>query len=517
MRLIRVCVMAVAASAFLGDPASAAVTSEKIVFASDRDGDYDIYSMDTDGANVVQLTNAPGPDIHPAIAPNGTRIAYNRDGGVNEHDTWLMNADGSDQHLFAASAEDPTWTPDSAKIVFGSIGHSLRDGDIYAMNADGSGQADAIAYSDRDNLEPALSADGTKIAWIGQIDDYGVGEGLFTANIDGTGRVNHSSFEPNDHSPDWSPDSTKLAFFRGTVDGGICLMNRDGTGLQCLGAGGSPSWSPSGAQIAFVSGRDGNAEIYKMNSDGTAQTRLTNNPASDIDPDWGVLSNLTGPGYPRPKGASPLRMSLVPANQPCTAPNRTHGSLLAFPSCAPPHLTSLYLTTGTPDSNGVGRPAWMNASLTLEVQPGDSATLADESDVTVKTRVNDVLTKALADYTGELHANLPIRITDRDNLPSVGGPGPGTTQPFAFGFDVPCSPTVETNMGSNCTLTTTIDTLVPGAIKETRRAIWQVGQVRVFDGGADGDGSTAADNTVFAAQGVFVPQWPLAVPCLLYT
>ena len=43
-----------------------------------------------------------------------------------------------------------------------------------------------------------------------------------------------------------------------------------------------------------------------------------------------------GSGYPRPKGASPMRGSLVPAYEPCTAPNRTHGPPLAFPSCAPP-------------------------------------------------------------------------------------------------------------------------------------------------------------------------------------
>jgi len=125
--------------------------------------------------------------------------------------------------------------------------------------------------------------------------------------------------------------------------------------------------------------------------------------------------------------------------------------------------------------------------------------------VQITARLNDVLNKDLSDYTGELRANLPIRITDRDNLPPVGGPGPGTTQPFLFGFDIPCTADPAPLVGSDCSLSTTVDTLVPGAIKETRRTIWQMGQVRVFDGGADGDGSTAGDNTVFAAQGVFIP------------
>src|SRR3954447_25780432 len=140
MRVIRALVALFVAMGAFADPSSAAVT-ERIAFASDRDGDYDIYAMDPNGSNVVQLTNASGPDINPAISPDGTRIAYNRDSSVEIHDVWVMNADGGAPHLFAQAAEDPAWTPDGTKIAFGSIGHGVRDGDIYAMNADGSGTA----------------------------------------------------------------------------------------------------------------------------------------------------------------------------------------------------------------------------------------------------------------------------------------------------------------------------------------------------------------------------------------
>jgi len=40
------------------------------------------------------------------------------------------------------------------------------------------------------------------------------------------------------------------------------------------------------SRIAFVSYRDGNSEIYVMNADGSEQTRLTDNPASDVGPRW---------------------------------------------------------------------------------------------------------------------------------------------------------------------------------------------------------------------------------------
>ena len=58
---------------------------------------------------------------------------------------------------------------------------------------------------------------------------------------------------------------------------------------------------------------------------------------------------------------------------------------------------------------------------------------------------------------------------------------------------------------SLCEITTTLDTLIPGALAEGRRAIWALDQVKVYDGGPDEDADTTADNSLFAVQGVFVP------------
>ena len=59
-------------------------------------------------------------------------------------------------------------------------------------------------------------------------------------------------------------------------------------------------------------------------------------------------------------------------------------------------------------------------------------------------------------------------------------------------------------MGSTCGVVTSLDAIVPGAINEGQRSIWQMGQVQVSDGGEDGNTATAP-NTVFARQGIFVP------------
>ena len=53
-------------------------------------------------------------------------------------------------------------------------------------------------------------------------------------------------------------------------------------------------------------------------------------------------------------------------------------------------------------------------------------------------------------------------------------------------------------------MSTTAEALIPNMVTERKRAIWALGRVRVFDGGADGDTATGP-NTLFAVQGVFVP------------
>ena len=205
---------------------------------------------------------------------------------------------------------------------------------------------------------------------------------------------------------------------------------------------------------------------------------------------------------PRPKGATPLRTSLVPAYQPCTTGNRTHGAPLSYPSCAPPQLTSGQLTVGTADSNG--KAANSIGYVLLKAQPGNSSTPADEADVRITTSITDVRKKSdLSDYTGQVQTVLNLRLTD--SQPTANGDEPQTTEDFPFGVTVPCAATDSTTVGSACSLATTADTVMPGAVPESKRSIWALDKVEVYDAGPDGDVSTTDDNTLFETQGVFVP------------
>jgi hypothetical protein len=164
---------------------------------------------------------------------------------------------------------------------------------------------------------------------------------------------------------------------------------------------------------------------------------------------------------------------------------------------------STLLTLGTADANG--QPTRSLGFVRLDTLVGDPSTSADEADVSLAAGVNDVRKAAdLSDYVGELQVRLSLRITDRDNAPAPGGAGPGTVTDTTFPFTLPCSATADTSVGATCSVTTTADVVLPGVIVEGKRAVWELGQVIVLDGGEDGLASTA-DNLPFLSQGLFVP------------
>jgi hypothetical protein len=198
-------------------------------------------------------------------------------------------------------------------------------------------------------------------------------------------------------------------------------------------------------------------------------------------------------GYPRPKGATPFRVPLVPASKQCTSPDSQHGAPLSFGSCSPPEQASDYLTVGTPDANG----ATSNSV-------GSVLYRVTADDVNVEAAITDVRHKgSLADYTGDLDAGQTVEITDRQNGPAQDETGTGQVTPFRF--PVQCTATASATIGSTCSVSTSFNAIVPGSVAAGQRAVWELGQVQVDDGGADGQAGTRGDNTPFAVQGVFVP------------
>ena len=256
----------------------------RIAFASNRDGDLDIYTMTGGGADIQQLTNHAAAETQPAWSPDGQRLVFVRAGAI-----WRVDAGGGNATQLTAGPGDdePAWSNDGDEILF------TRGGDIWKMDADGNNEASLIATAGADR-SPAFSPLGDRIAYVS--DTSGNFE-IYTAGADGSGADNISSSPSADTAPSWAPGGGSIAFIR---DGDVYTMNADGTGQARLTSTGDveshPSWSPSGQQIAFAVTSGGSDDVYVIPSGGGTATRLTTDPGSDRQPDWGTsLANVTPP------------------------------------------------------------------------------------------------------------------------------------------------------------------------------------------------------------------------------
>ena len=221
-----------------------------------------------------------------------------------------------------------------------------------------------------------------------------------------------------------------------------------------------------------------------------------------------AVSQVASGSHVRPKGASPLRASLVPSYKACATPNRTHGAPLAFPSCNPPVQSSSFLTLGTPDANGAG--ANSVGSVLLRVKA------TSPEDVLINSTITDVRCQPATsasvcnsangtggpDYSGQVQGTATIRISDHYNGPGLNEAA--TVVDIPFPVNGQCANTTATTVGGTCTTATTANAVVPGSVKDTQRAVVEIGQLQVFDGGASGVAG-AADATLFEVQGIFIP------------
>jgi hypothetical protein len=436
-----------------------------IAFASKRDGNYEIYVMSGSGGSQTRITSNPATDLSPTWSPGGDQLAFSSDRDSGD-EIYKMNANGSSvMRLTTNTAPDdsPTWSYEGSKIAFVSV-RSQCPGSymIWTMNPDGSGQNPEFGCNDTDYYDP--------------------------------------TWAPRD-DPQYAPNQLVLGYFWSYYDvwgaeAMVYYMN-----FPYLAGGyeyydnprylGDGTWSPDGNWVAYLEQQYG-LQVVNISSSGYYSDERAFNP------DWQPVV----PGYPRPLSASPAAVQLVPAQEPCTSANGTHNAPLTATSCSPSVQTSDYLTVGGAD--GQPSAAKFHGVIDFTALPGNAATLADEADVRINVNLKDVRRRSdYLDYEGEVLVSLPLRITDRWNGPSLNQTG--TAQDLSLSFPVGCTATSDSAIGSSCTLTTTADAVAPGAVREGKRANWELGQVQVYDGGADGDADTAGDNTLFAVQGLFAP------------
>ncbi len=259
----------------------------------------DIFTMNPDGSDLVQLTNATEGSTHesPAWSPDGTRIAFSHQDRTTgrEKGIYVINADGSNRVRLTNSdglGEDyaPSWSPDGSKIAYHTTNSNIPQ--IMVINSDGSNPQQLTDFQTSQN--PQWSPDGTKIVF--ESNRYELGNArkeIYVMNADGS-NATRLTFNPDtdDGNPRWSPDGSKIAFWslRGGT-GGTYVMDADGANLTQVANMGQSivNWSPDGTQFIFGArpGSEVNFDIYTINIDGTDLERITEteNLLEDA-PDW---------------------------------------------------------------------------------------------------------------------------------------------------------------------------------------------------------------------------------------
>lgn len=253
-----------------------------IVFTVITPDGWDIYSMNGDGTNVVQLTDAPGDDQAPQWSPDGSKIAFasERDGNF---EIYTMDPDGSNQTRLTTAASDdrwPTWSPDGSQIAF------ERSGTLATMDADGSNQT-TLSTGLAAAGWPDWSPDGTQLVATAHT---GVSFDVYVVDLATSDTTNLTDTETNENHPTWSDDGTTIVFSRKDAADDVWIMGADGTGQTKLTAEGTdnlhPDWSPDGEWIVFQSNRTGNGQIFAMKPDGSVIVEIGGSQLGDLDPSW---------------------------------------------------------------------------------------------------------------------------------------------------------------------------------------------------------------------------------------
>ena len=298
----------------------------KIVFYSKRDGNLEIYRMDSDGGNQIRLTFNEAADRWPTWSPNGQQIAFHsyRDGNA---EVYVMDADGNNQrNLTHHPAFDvrPQWHPNGERIAFmrgGEISH------IYTIDLKGN---DLRLVTEAEFIgDLKWSPDGKQIALEASINQDG-GE-IYVVNANGTNRWIASKPVPRStmRLGGWSPDGEKILYTVITAplaDGVahqysmvIATLHRskrevtdfepvtlpDGPLLAAHGMG----WGADGKSI-LIAAKIGIWDIYRFRLSDRQLVQLTNSPATDFG------ANEWNPSLPvSPQGLAPKRWGEIKTNR----------------------------------------------------------------------------------------------------------------------------------------------------------------------------------------------------------
>lgn len=237
----------------------------KLAFISTARNEYQLYTVDADGGNLHQWTTRSSQGIlQLAWSPDGTRIAYigflsgtPNDGMVGVVDVTSGETQTLDQ--IHSSNFPLSWSPDGEQVIYAAEKDNNDRYEVYAIASDG-GEPRQIVSNGYLDSSAAVSPDGVHLAYVCSIE-------LCLADMSSGYSWIMTVNNALEAAPAWSPDGERILYWSNrNGDADLYIINRDGSGEQRLtfasGNDWSPSWSPDGRFILFSSARTGDDDIY---------------------------------------------------------------------------------------------------------------------------------------------------------------------------------------------------------------------------------------------------------------
>jgi TolB protein len=277
--------------------------NSRLVCSSDRAGGKakEVFILDWDGANIEPITNHKSLSISAAWSPDSTKITYTA--YTTRLKTKTRNADLfiydfiSNKRTLLSYKEGidsgSNFAPDQ-KSIFMTVSDESNS-DIFQIDLQGT-LLKAITKGPRGamNVEPAVSPDGTKIAFSSDRSGQAM---IYIMDIDGSNAKRITFAGKYNSSPSWSPDGKTLAFagyenshfdiFTVSVDGGDLKRLTSAKRPNGNSADNeNPSFSPDGRFIAFSSDRTGTKQLFIVTADGSEERRITYDSFNYFNPKW---------------------------------------------------------------------------------------------------------------------------------------------------------------------------------------------------------------------------------------
>lgn len=181
--------------------------SGEIVFSSRLTGSDQIYRLSPGASEPVRLTTGGAADQYPRLSPDGQRIVFQSNRGL-DFDIYVMNRDGSGvTNLTQLGGDDrfPTWAPDGARVVWTRFEGDVNGFDLYSISSSG-GTPSIVLATEFNELAPSVSPDGSSVVYQ---TDRSPPFGLYVAPIGGgPGRAlrsNNPASSGSDLGPWWGP------------------------------------------------------------------------------------------------------------------------------------------------------------------------------------------------------------------------------------------------------------------------------------------------------------------------